>query len=206
MDSGYRERSQFQDVGRARIPSTSLAWTGLDHHCECPAKPSLDTLLLYTDGEKGKGYPDLHTKQFLRHVIDTAPAPLPIFGLFDGDPDGLDIYRCYRVGSKRSTQEVGSNLPEMKWLGVGIADFLNYPRVMSEALNLTARDRTRARGMLRRKEVEAANRPTKLNEDLSRWRRCLQCMLMLNVKMEIQAVDKVDGGLCGWLAQKMLAS
>ena len=39
----------------------------------------------------------------------------------------------------------------------------------------------------------------------AKTKRCLQSMLMLGVKMEIQAVDDevVDGGLCGWLGARM---
>lgn len=155
---------------------------------------------------QGKGYPDLNTKQLLRHILDIAPTQIPIFGLFDGDPDGLDIFRCYRVGSKRLAQEVKSNLPEIRWLGVDIGDPLNSPKVMSEALSMTVRDRSRARGMLMRKDFENANTRAQPNEDATKWRRSLQCMLMLNLKMEIQAVDKMDGGLCRWLTGKMLAS
>lgn len=83
---------------------------------------------------------------------------------------------------------------------------MKYPSVMSEALSLTARDRIRARGMLRRRELEIADRQTNSVEDATRWRTSLQLMLMLNVKMEIQAVDKIEGGMCNWLAEKMLAS
>lgn len=206
VDSDCRERSQFQDIDRARIPSTSSSRSWSDCHSKCSANFRFDQIFLNADIPQGKGYPDLNTKQFLRHILDIGSTPLPIFGLFDGDPDGLDIYRCYRVGSKRSTQEASSNLPEMKWLGVDVGDFLKYPGMMSEALSLTTRDRTRARGMLRRKELEIADRRTNSNEDATRWRTSLQRMLMLNVKMEIQAVDKMEGGLCGWLVEKMLAS
>lgn len=129
-----------------------------------------------------------------------------MFGLFDGDPDGLDIYRNYRVGSKRLSQEANCNLPEMKWLGVNIEEFLEHAVVMNEAVRLTDRDRHRMTSMLGRKEFEFSNGRTESNTSAMKQRTMLQYMLMLNVKMEIQAVEKAPGGLCGWLTKRILAS
>lgn len=103
-------------------------------------------------------------------------------------------------------QESGCNLPEMKWLGVDVEEFLRQPKVMRETLELTARDRARARSMLGRKELEMAGKRIEADGDLVKTRRMLQIMLLLNLKIEIQAVAKVDGELCGWLAEKMRIS
>lgn len=159
---------------------------------------------LVTDLIQGKGYPDLNTKGFLRYVLDTAPRQLPIVGLFDGDPDGLDIFRCYRLGSKRSGQEASSNIPGTRWLGVDIAEFLKDPSVMNDAVTMTSRDRIRATNMLGKKGAETCNRQRQPDVDAVKQRKMLQYMLMLNVKMEIQAIDKIEGGLCDWLTKKMV--
>ncbi|KAK5072427.1 endodeoxyribonuclease [Lithohypha guttulata] len=142
-----------------------------------------------------KGYPDLQTRSFLRHVLNISAllSPIPIFGLFDGDPDGLEILRCYKSGSDALAQEAIYNLPEVKWLGVDVCEFLGNPQVMNEAVALTSRDRNRAKGMLSRIHVRDASAQT------ASTKRMLQMMLMLGKKMEIQALSKIDGGLCGWL-------
>ena len=47
----------------------------------------------------GKGYPCISTKQFLKLVSLKYPN-IPIFGLFDCDPYGMDIYFVYKYGSR----------------------------------------------------------------------------------------------------------
>lgn len=42
----------------------------------------------------GKGYPDTNTKYFLKEI--SKDKKIEIFGLFDFDPFGLDIYRIYK--------------------------------------------------------------------------------------------------------------
>lgn len=123
-----------------------------------------------------------------------------MFGLFDSDPDGLEIYRCYRSGSKRLSQESSSNLKEMRWLGIDVGDFLDQPTVMNAALNLTLRDRGKARSILRREDSEKS---TERDNSTKGTRRMLQFMLMLNVKMEIQCVEHIEGGVHRWLTQKI---
>lgn len=160
---------------------------------------------LSTDSLKGKGYPDLNTKRLLRHVCDAISPEIPVFGLFDGDPDGLDIYRSYRSGSKRLSQESSCNIPEMRHLGIDIGEFLGNAIVMNAASSLTLRDRCRARSMLGRRDLEASTQHENAGEIATRSRRMLQFMLMLNMKMEIQAVEHIEGGLCEWLVARMSA-
>jgi len=154
---------------------------------------------------QGKGYPDLSTRRFLRHVLNTTPIPIPIFGLFDGDPDGLDIYRCYQMGSKSLAQEMACNIPELQWLGMDMTDFLGNEDVMDKCLTLTGRDRIRARAMLARRGIALIERGDRSVE--AKVRTMLQTMLMLGKKMEIQALDGgADDGVCGWVQAKMRES
>lgn len=91
------------------------------------------------------------------------------------------------------------------WLGVDIVEFLKDSKVMNDAVSMTGRDRVRAISMLGRKELEVSSGLSRSGVQTVKPRSMLQCMLMLNVKMEIQAVDKTTGGLCSWLTEKILA-
>lgn len=122
---------------------------------------------------------------------------IPVLGLFDCDPDGLEIFRCYHSGSQTSIHEARCGIPDMKWLGVDMCDLICVTQVMNESVSMTRRDRDRARAMLKRiKRCDMAGQGTEM-------RRQLQTMLMLGKKMEIQAVDRVEGGLCGWLERRI---
>ena len=126
--------------------------------------------------------------------------PLPIYGLFDGDPDGLEIYRCYHSDPRGPAQESACNLPEMLWLGVDLCELLGDRPKMAQTVSMTARDRGRARSMLTRIA----------DDDMSgqgaNMRQMLQTMMMLGKKMETQALDTADdgAGICGWLEHKMM--
>lgn len=64
-------------------------------------------------------------------------------------------------------------------------------------LKLTARDRRIARRMLEREHFGEEGRELE-------WRREVQVMLMLNVKVEIQILSEREGGLEGWLDGKLV--
>ncbi|RVX66221.1 hypothetical protein B0A52_10148 [Exophiala mesophila] len=53
--------------------------------------PTLGSGIIVT----AKGYPDLSTRKFLRMVCDGLSPPVPLWGLFDLDPDGMRILKCY---------------------------------------------------------------------------------------------------------------
>lgn len=81
----------------------------------------------------------------------------------------------------------------MKWLGIDICEHLGEVKTIKQALPLSTRDRGRARSMLARQYQQSA-----------RTTRMLRTMLMLGVKIEIQAIDQAaDRGLYGWLEGKI---
>ncbi|KAI7904690.1 Spo11/DNA topoisomerase VI subunit A [Cokeromyces recurvatus] len=49
--------------------------------------------------KEGKGYPDLCTRQFIKH-FSTCYSSKPILALMDNDPHGLDIYATYKWGAR----------------------------------------------------------------------------------------------------------
>jgi len=153
---------------------------------------------------QGKGYPDLATRRFLRACVDHqgwSREPPPLFGLFDCDPDGINILNTYHFGSKTLAQEHAYNLPEMKWLGVKLEDeFLNAADDKS-VQSLTERDRAKARSMLASDDWNGV--PDEERFRIGGCRSALQHMLMLNRKMEIQVLEERFGGTAEWLQRKL---
>lgn len=150
---------------------------------------------------QAKGYPDLATRRFLRSICDQetwihSPQP-PVFGLFDADPDGVNIMQIYRHGSHSLPHEHELNVPEMQWLGMRADDVLADVQDDESVLRLIARDRRKAVSMLERLRTWSEER---FDEQC---RLELQKMLMLNMKAEIQIFEDRPGGLDGWLDDKI---
>lgn len=160
-----------------------------------------------------KGYPDLASRKFLRHVANRSPH-IPMYALVDFDPDGIAIMSTYKHGSyslahenMTSTGAPGLNLPELCWLGVQGDQIFRSPAgerdtergATSDAqglMRLTPRDRMKASRMLEWDLLaETGPEPT--------WRRELQTMLMLNVKAEMQILEERPGGLAAWLEEEL---
>lgn len=136
-----------------------------------------------------KGYPDLNSWMFLQHLTKLSN-DLPLFSCTDSDPDGLAIHHCYvqppksLAGSKQNHVE----LPITR-LGVDLRDNLADSTIVDKCITLTNRDRKRARTMLGQGISDLKSKSS------------LQTMLMLNLKMEIQAIDIVP-----WLNNAMIDS
>ncbi|OOO11708.1 Spo11/DNA topoisomerase VI subunit A domain-containing protein [Aspergillus oryzae] len=125
---------------------------------------------------------------------------LRFYGLVDNDPDGMAIMSIYKYGSMAHTNQNGRlNIPCLWWLGLRTSDVVSgAPSNDDRALNrLTVRDRTKIVTMLSNNPVWAAEGPE------LEWRAELQQMLMLNLKAEIEILYDWDGGLEGWIDQKM---
>ncbi|KAI8293831.1 hypothetical protein K4K56_003786 [Colletotrichum sp. SAR 10_98] len=161
----------------------------------------------------GKGVPDLQTKQFL-HLLHSAKPELPIYGLVDFDPYGVNIMRGYSHGSRGHAHEIGVTVPSMQWLGIKSGDLvgrqdLKADDAHAEVLDLTVSRRQQsesnfeATDALKERDRKIAktllgNIPDDLDEYNIQCRRELQIMLFLNVKAEIQAVDDA-GDISNWL-------
>ena len=159
------------------------------------------------DNIKGKGYPDVASRVFLRR-ISAVSLPTPIYALVDFDPDGLAIMSVYKRGSTSLAHEAKAlATPNVMHLGVcrddiqaivnggedgrGEESARRAARALSE---LSARDRKKAVQMLQRlydSEAEEA------------WRLELQVMLMLGFKAEIEVLEHARGGLHAWLEEKL---
>ena len=109
----------------------------------------------------------------------------------------------YKHGSlKLSHENAALNVSSMQWLGIQSRDVLagNGQDEYSGLLKLTARDRKKAADMLERSEVLQEGRAEK------EWRRELQVMLMLNFKAEMEILAEREGGVIGWIEEKLLES
>ncbi|KAI7777748.1 hypothetical protein LA080_003095 [Diaporthe eres] len=172
----------------------------------------------------GKGYADLATLEFL-NLIHSARPLLPILGVFDCDPHGIEIMRTYKYGSQRLSHEENTRVPGLQWLGVKIDDILraNPPAVeedgsqsspgqasqssqssfglLSQAdslMPLTTNDRKTAQRIF----GAITARGNELDHEETEQLREIQVMLMLNVKAEMQAIDNM-GDLSDWLDERI---
>ena len=107
----------------------------------------------------------------------------------------------YKHGSFRLSHEnAGLNVPSVQWLGIRSRDVLagNGRDGYSSLLRLSARDRRKAADMLEKSEV------LQESGEEEEWRRELQVMLMLNVKAEMEVLAEREGGVKGWVEEKLL--
>ncbi|KAF5606125.1 meiotic recombination SPO11 [Fusarium pseudocircinatum] len=158
-----------------------------------------------------KGYPDLTTRAFLNFVHTLYPH-LPLLGLFDYDPDGVKILRCYRHGSERLSHEADLGIEALRWLGIrsvhlsrdhSSTSFSNYGqpshvsitsiRCRDPVTYLNGRERAAAVSALKKTSLHSPN-----ELEGSELRLELQLMMMFGVKAEIEWFDE-SGDLCSWL-------
>ena len=123
--------------------------------------------------------------------------------MVDFDPDGIAIIYAYKHGSLALSHE-NSNLttPTVRWLGVSSEDLsvAGSPGRPTEdragLLKLSRRDRKKALSILGQEFCE---------EDgvEKEWRRELQVMLMLNVKVEMEILAEREGGVETWVDERL---
>ncbi|CAO3620333.1 unnamed protein product [Cunninghamella echinulata] len=74
----------------------------------------------------GCGYPDLATRHMIKHITTRYPK-MPILGLFDNDPYGLEIFSVYKWGSlAQSFDSVNLTIPLIQYLGLKYDDRSKY--------------------------------------------------------------------------------
>ncbi|KAG0577631.1 hypothetical protein KC19_5G168500 [Ceratodon purpureus] len=101
----------------------------------------------------GKGYPDVATRSFLRRLVDELH--LPVYGLMDGDPYGLDILSIYRFGSLTMAYDAEVlAVPTIRWLGIFLSDLGTYGLPESCLLHLSKQDVKKADALLSRSYLQ----------------------------------------------------
>ncbi|XP_020269855.1 meiotic recombination protein SPO11-1 isoform X2 [Asparagus officinalis] len=127
----------------------------------------------------GRGYPDVPTRRFLRHLVDQLQ--LPVFCLVDSDPYGFDILTIYRFGSLQMAYDAKLMcVPDIRWLGVFPSEFEKYQVPDRCLLQLTPEDKKKAQAMMLR---------CYLRQEAPQWRFELEIMLQKGVKFEIEALS-----------------
>lgn len=106
---------------------------------------------------------------------------MPIYGLVDFDPHGIEILSTYKYGSVAQAHANHRLAVErITWLDL---EPLRIPQ--HEWLRLSSHDRRKCRSLLRCSVVR--KNPS--------WQRSLQWMLFANIKAEIQSISSCLGGL-----------
>jgi meiotic recombination protein SPO11 len=159
-------------------------------------------------------------------IHETHPS-LPTLCLVDYDPDGLNIFRCYRYGSSLGQTGGTSGL---RWLGIKTEQLLELganqhlrsrcseesdPSSQSSQYSIVARSSvssTSARDSVtrlstrdRKLAIGTLGRlagPELQGADASELKMELQRMLMLGIKMEIQWLDE-SGNIEEWLNERL---
>ncbi|KAJ7141475.1 Spo11/DNA topoisomerase VI subunit A [Mycena epipterygia] len=122
----------------------------------------------------GKGYPDVATRQLVATLSACLPRRIPILGLVDGDPYGLDILSVYKYGSHAMAHESEKLAAgRIKYLGVLASELASYGVDRDALLPITKHDEKKALSML--------DRPIP-----AKWRKELSHMLHLRRKAEIE--------------------
>lgn len=107
---------------------------------------------------------------------------LPVYGLVDSDPHGIQILSTYKYGSAKMAHESASLAVErIQFLGVSILEY-NYGWIQ-----YSTRDRVLAMSMLKKKWMQMA--------DTALWRREIQLGLFLGKKAEMNIVASSDENL-----------
>ncbi|MFW9991218.1 MAG: hypothetical protein ACFFD4_04085 [Candidatus Odinarchaeota archaeon] len=127
------------------------------------------------------GQPDLATRMFVKKIREDLE--LPIMGLMDADPYGLDILRVYTIGSKQMSLETSElAVVDIKWLGLLPSDLDSYNISSNVRIPMTKTDTKRAEDLLDEDFVKA--RPE--------WKKEIEIMIDTKEKAEIQALASKD--------------
>ncbi|KAH7008545.1 Spo11/DNA topoisomerase VI subunit A [Ilyonectria destructans] len=177
-----------------------------------------------------KGYPDLITRSFLNLVHTTNPQ-LPILGLMDFDPDGVNILKCYRYGSQKLAHETNARTPAIRWLGIKSSQLMHIHGAenVNQSLDLASSQGSQSSALtlattrtavsstscqdpiiyLSSRDRRAAESALKVLQssppgemEVTEMMRELQVMLNLGIKAEIEWLDE-SGNLCQWLDQEI---
>ncbi|EFO93838.1 CRE-SPO-11 protein [Caenorhabditis remanei] len=96
-----------------------------------------------------KGYPDISTRNVLKMLSEKRK--LPIYGLFDADPHGIEIYLTYKYGAAKETAEGrGAFVSSIQWIGLFPTDFKRFFIDPSQCLPLLRSDFVKIENMIPR--------------------------------------------------------
>ncbi|KAI0758339.1 Spo11/DNA topoisomerase VI subunit A [Irpex lacteus] len=125
----------------------------------------------------GKGYPDVATRQLVSSLAQNLDASIPILGVVDADPFGIDILSVYKYGSSSMAHQDGLDAPRLRWVGVMASELASLGVEKEQLIAITKHDEKKALSMLKRNYM-----PRK-------WRKELQHMLHNRRKAEIEILS-----------------
>ncbi|KAJ6587184.1 topoisomerase acting in meiosis [Mycena vulgaris] len=138
----------------------------------------------------GKGYPDVATRQLVATLSTLLPRRIPILGLVDGDPYGLDILSVYKYGSRAMAHEDAKLAAgRVKYLGVFASELASYDVDRDALLPITKHDEKKAPDFLSQ-ALSMLSRPIP-----AKWRKELSHMLHLRRKAEIEILSTAPAGM-----------
>eukprot|EP00960_Hanusia_phi_P006442 184576-Hanusia_phi.AAC.4 len=143
---------------------------------------------------------DVQTRILLSRLSKMHPN-LPIYGISDWDPDGIEIILTYVFGSRsREHEKEFLRCSTMRWLGLHSNDIKTFGVPKALRLELSSRDRARISRMCERKVTGDDNQsssnllPCKVIKEHPQWKNELEEMLIQDSKYEIECLNAVSQG------------
>lgn len=128
-----------------------------------------------------KGYPDIPTRNVLKMLSDRRK--FPIYGLFDADPHGIEIYLTYKYGAtKESVEGRGAFVPSIQWIGLFPTDFNRFIIDPTQCLQLQRTDFVKIENLI----------PRSIQLGEKEVTRELDWMIQKSFKMELESIN-----MCG---------
>jgi meiotic recombination protein SPO11 len=134
----------------------------------------------------GCGYPPLSVRAVIKEL--SVQLHLPVVGLFDYNPHGIQIMLTYKLGSTRMGLEGHAYAVDLKWLGLHHSDIMegDTPKVEASALQAWAQSDERV--------FEAVKSRVDIMGD-PHYSRQIALMERAKVKAEIEAIHRISGGM-----------
>ncbi|VDN27979.1 unnamed protein product, partial [Gongylonema pulchrum] len=141
----------------------------------------------------GRGYPDNATRILLHKLRD-----IPLFGLLDCDPHGIEIAMTYKYGGAKANYALEDRkLPHFQWVGLSRFNLPKFAISDLQFIPLQQREMAKVERLCQR--AAALGDITFLTEVL------LQKMYMDGNKLELEAVSGIaPGSMCRYLLQTEL--
>ncbi|PRP82938.1 hypothetical protein PROFUN_06715 [Planoprotostelium fungivorum] len=154
----------------------------------------------------GKGFPDVSTRLFLKRMEQMN---LPIFGIMDFDPSGIQIMTVYSGGSRKMSYDSHLAVPSVRWLGIRSNDLTEHDVPKSALISITKHDKRMLENMLEWDILK--NKPSwRYNIRITfglriSYRNEVVWMLENGVKAEIQSLASISVSYLSqvWLPSKM---
>ena len=131
----------------------------------------------------GCGYPSLSVRALVKTLVTQLGKDLPILGLFDYNPHGVQILLTYKFGSTRMGLEAHTHAVDIKWLGLHHSDIMGEEgrlKVDASALQQWAPSDERVFGSVQ------ARAELMMNPQYSKE---MALMEQVRVKAEIEAIN-----------------